>query len=115
MAFKNINCYKILGKTILKTWFVSRHAGAIEWMKAQKNWHVDHWVEHLDVTLVNKGDVVIGVLPLPLVASICEKGAEFYSLVVPQTREQRGSEHSLDDLIRAKCYLMRYYVQQLKN
>jgi len=94
----------------MKTWFVSRHQGAIDWMKTQNDWTVDHWVEHLDVSLVKKGDIVIGILPLPLIADVCAKGAEFYALVMPQTRVQRGSEHSLDDMVQANCYLMRYYV-----
>ena len=54
--------------------FVSRHAGAIEWMKRQPV-HVDRWVSHLQASEVNAGDTVIGVLPMHLAADICAKNA----------------------------------------
>lgn len=97
----------------MSIWFVSRHEGAIEWMKAQSQWHVDHFVAHLDVTLVKKNDVVIGVLPIALAAEVCVRNAEFYALVVPQTYNQRGNEHTFEDMKQAKCYLMRYDIRQI--
>lgn len=30
-------------------------------------------------------------------------------------KHDHGNEHSLDDLLKAKSYLMRYYVEQLKK
>ena len=110
-----LNLEKLRKDSWMKIWFVSRHQGAIEWMKAQSDCTVDHWVEHLDVSLINQNDIVIGILPLPLVADVCAKGAIFYALVMNQSREQRGIEHSLGDMLEAKSHLMRYYVEQLKN
>ena len=48
----------------MAVWFVSRHPGAIDWMAAQADWQVDHWVAHLHVDEVQAGDVVLGTLPL---------------------------------------------------
>ena len=96
----------------MKVWFVSRHQGAIEWMKAQLNWSIDYWVEHLDVDLINPGDIVIGVLPLPLISDLCAKDAVFYALVMNQSQEQRGIEHSMGDMFKAKSCLVRYYVEE---
>lgn len=61
----------------MTTWFISRHQGAIEWVKKQ-NILIDRFESHLDTSLVQAGDVVIGTLPIHLAAEICQKGAKFY-------------------------------------
>lgn len=65
----------------MTTWFISRHLGAIEWIK-QQNIQIDHFESHLDTSLIQAGDVVIGTLPIHLAAEICQKGAKFYFLSV---------------------------------
>lgn len=54
----------------MTTLFVSRHQGAIEWIK-QQSIQVDVFVEHLNVEEIQAGDVVIGTLPLHLAAEVC--------------------------------------------
>ena len=63
----------------MTTWFISRHQGAIEWIKKQ-NIQIDRFESHLDTSFVQAGDVVIGTLPIHLAAEICQKGAKFYFL-----------------------------------
>ena len=94
----------------LTTWFVSRHPGAIEWMKKQ-NIHIDRWETHLDPERVQTGDTVIGVLPLNIVATICEKGAKFYALTMLVKQEQRGVELDASELTEIGCKLCRYDVR----
>ncbi len=93
----------------MATWFVSRHLGAIEWMKMQ-DCSVDHWVEHLNVDDVNSGDTVIGIVPLFLAAELYRKKVRFLALVLPQSLGDRGGEHSYQEMLIREAYLQEYQV-----
>lgn len=58
-------------------YFVSRHPGAVEWMKRQTEWQVDKFLPHLEAVRLVAGDVVLGTLPLHLAAEVCAKGRLF--------------------------------------
>lgn len=98
----------------MATLFVSRHAGAIEWIKAQPHWQIDEFVPHLDLTQVQAGDVVLGTLPVHLAAQVCEKGATFYFLQMPQELAGRGSEYSAEQMTAAGACLTRFHVQKIE-
>jgi len=83
----------------MTTWFISRHPGAIEWAKLQ-HLAVDRFEPHLDITLINVGDTVIGSLPVNLAAQVCAAGATYLHLSVELPAELRGRELSADDLDR---------------
>lgn len=90
-------------------WFVSRHAGAIEWARAQ-GLAVDRWVGHLDVNEVSTGDTVIGTLPVHLAAEVCTRGARYVHLVLELEAGQRGKELGADDLHSRRATLREYHV-----
>lgn len=94
-------------------YFVSRHEGAIAWVKQQPEWQVDCFVRHLDSAVVQAGDVVLGTLPLHLAAEVCARGAAFYFLALAQTEAGRGSEYSVEDMLRLGCRLQRFDVRAL--
>lgn len=94
------------------TWFISRHLGAIEWVKTQ-NIHIDRFESHLDTSLVQPGDIVIGTLPIHLVAEICQKGAKFYFLSISVTREQRGTELTCEQLTKQQCSMQPFWAGKL--
>ena len=96
----------------MAVWFISRHPGAIEWMKSQSI-VVDYWVEHLDINQIQAGDIVIGTLPIHLASQVCEKGATFYFLSVNVTREQRGTELTAQQLTEQGCVLQAFHIQKL--
>lgn len=91
-------------------YFISRHAGAIEWMKQQGDWQVDRWVAHLEMEEIAPGDKVLGTLPVHLAAEVCAKGAEFYFLQLPQNFAGRGTEYSAEEMVQMGCRLTRYEV-----
>ncbi|QMT31186.1 CRISPR-associated protein Csx16 [Alysiella filiformis] len=97
----------------MATLFVSRHAGAIEWIAQQAHWHIDEIVPHLDLAQVNAGDVVVGTLPVHLAAAVCEKGAQFYFLQMPQQFATRGSEYSAAEMTAAGASLVRFDVKRI--
>lgn len=93
-------------------WFISRHQGAIDWVKQQAI-KIDRFEAHLDTTLIQENDVVIGTLPIHLAAKVCQKGAKFYFLSINITPEQRGTELTHEQLISQGCSLQPFFIQKL--
>lgn len=91
-------------------YFISRHKGAIEWIKRQHDWQIDCFLPHLSVKDITAGDVVLGTLPLHLAAEVCARGADFYFLQLPQQSSLRGSEYSADEMEKMGCCLRRFEV-----
>jgi putative CRISPR-associated protein (TIGR02620 family) len=97
------------------TYLVSRHPGAIVWLK-------DHLppgvalescvvVEHLDEQVLVAGDIVMGVIPLAWAAIACARGAHVLSLDVRLAASQRGQELESEELNRAGARLVAYDVR----
>lgn len=97
----------------MTVWFVSRHEGAIAWMKAQPDFQIDRWVTHLDVADVQAGDCVLGTLPLGLAADVCAQGARFLFLEVPMQAMQRGQEISAEEMTQMGCRLTEFKVTRV--
>ena len=93
----------------MATYFVSRHTGTREWARA-RGFHVDYWVEHLDTANVQSGDVVIGTLPLQLVAEVQEQGGRYLHLSIDFPAELRGRELSAEQMDHAGARLEEYRV-----
>ena len=98
----------------MAVYFVSRHPGAIAWMKRQ-NIRVDAWFDHLTAESVNEGDTVIGVLPIHLVARLCQKNVKFYALTMECSRQQRGQELNDEQLNQMSCHLTRFDVRLVEE
>ncbi|MDG6882239.1 putative CRISPR-associated protein, VVA1548 family [Phocoenobacter uteri] len=96
----------------MKTYFISRHQGAIDWIKSQQI-DVDQFVDHLDMDMVKQGDTVIGTLPIHLAAQVCKKGAKFYFLSVNVTKEQRGRELNKNELVKQECKLQQFMIKEI--
>ncbi|GGZ97270.1 CRISPR-associated protein Csx16 [Ignatzschineria ureiclastica] len=93
----------------MAVWFVSRHVGAIEWMQKQEM-HVDHWVTHLDLAQIHPGDIVIGILPLSIVAVLTAHNVRYFALILPQSPSDRGQEHSCEAMFERGAYLQEFHV-----
>lgn len=94
----------------MATYFISRHQGAIDWIK-QQGIKIDHFVAHLDIAQIQAGDKVIGILPIHLAAQVCAKGASFYFLTVNVRPEQRGTELSAEQLSQQQCSIQPYWIE----
>mgnify|MGYP002280917826 CR=1 FL=1 len=93
-----------------KTWIVTRHRGATDWLlrygfKGQE-------VAHLDISLLKKGDLVIGNLPVHLAAEVCRKGARYFHLCVFVSVEKRGVEMTVDELERQGAHVAEYRISK---
>ena len=96
------------------TWFVSRHAGAIEWAR-RAELGIDLWVEHLDLAQVHANDTVIGTLPVNLAAEVCERGARYFHLALKVPAEWRGRELSNEDLQTLAAHIVPYRIQPITH
>lgn len=82
------------------TLFVSRQPGATEWA-AEEHIPVDEFVKHPDMERINRGDTVIGTLPIQFIARLCELGAGYWLLNLDMPSAMRGRELYGND-IRAR-------------
>ncbi|HIF9493542.1 TPA: CRISPR-associated protein Csx16 [Photobacterium damselae] len=94
-------------------YFISRHPAALEWVNTQ-NIKIDHWLEHLlDLSLFVSGDIVLGTLPIQLVAALNQKGVQYghFSLTVPP--QWRGSELNLEQVLQCQPEITYFHVEQV--
>jgi len=95
-----------------RTWLVSRHPGAREWLLAQ-NLKIDTTVAHLDPEQVNAGDRVIGTLPLHLAADLCARSARVLFLALDIPAVLRGVELDRHQMEQCKARLEEFHVERI--
>lgn len=87
----------------MATYIVTRHIGAIAWLKSQsiEGDLISQW-EMENTAKLAAGDFVVGVLPVPLIAKILKSGARFGLLNLPNIAfTERGKELSLAEMHQA--------------
>lgn len=91
-------------------YLVTRHPGALEWLRQQVSEPVVH-LEHLHtVETIKRGDRVAGNLPIHLVEQICSRGARYFHLQLELPPELRGRELTAEQLNRLNARLVEYIV-----
>lgn len=92
----------------MSNFFVTRHHGAIEWA-AQLGIQAQ-LVTHFDPAVIQAGDLVIGSLPVNLVAKINEAGGRYLHLTLDLPAEARGKELTAADMVSYGARLEGFYV-----
>ena len=100
-----------MGLAVSKTLFITRHAGAVKW--AQRQGIDAEMHSHLDPATVGHGDVVIGTLPVSLVAELNARGARYMHLVLDLPPDMRGRELSADEMTACGARLEEYRVERV--
>jgi len=98
----------------MTVYIVSRHPGAIEWLRRALATPTATVLDHVDGQEFAPGDVVAGVLPLWLASKACAAGARVLSLDFSLSRSQRGRELDADELQAAGARLVPYRVEDLR-
>lgn len=106
---QNLGACSSQSKAHGRTYFVSRHPGAAQWAREQ-GIEVDHWLSHIDVDKIQRGDTVIGSLPVHLAAKVCSRGGRYMHLSLDLPEEWRGEELSAKELRACNARLCEYYV-----
>jgi len=94
----------------MSTWFISRHPGAKDWAEEQ-GFRIDQHLTHLDISRIQRGDTVIGTLPVHLAAAVCSQGARFFNLSLDLPAFWRGRELSADELHRCNARIEAFHVR----
>lgn len=77
----------------METIIVTRHPGAIEFVQCRG--YTGEVSEHFMPDMAREGMLIIGVLPVHLIAQVIQTGARFIQVVMPQIPpEMRGVELS---------------------
>jgi len=91
--------------------FITRHAGAHEWAERQ-GLEVDEIINHLDPEQIQQGDIVIGTLPIHLVAEINRRGGRYLHLSLNVPPAYRGRELSAEDMEKFGARLEEFEVRR---
>lgn len=95
----------------MATYFVTRHPGAVAWARRQGVGAMT--IAHLEPSDVGDGDVVIGTLPVHVVADIQRRGARYLHLEMVVPPDWRGRDLSPDDMDRFGARLVAYRVERV--
>ncbi|WP_305908198.1 CRISPR-associated protein Csx16 [Methylomarinum sp. Ch1-1] len=98
----------------MTTYFISRHPGAIQWAQEQ-GICVDKQLAHLDIDEIRSGDVVIGSLPVNLVAELTLKNARYLHLTLDLPTEWRGLELNIEQMRQCHARLEEYRVDRIEE
>jgi CRISPR-associated protein Csx16 len=93
---------------------VTRHPAAQEWIAARCSGQI-HRLTHLQLSDVQAGDCVVGVLPIPMVADIIKRGARYLNLDIDVPEAARGRELSTAELEAFGAKLVEYHVQRVDS
>lgn len=95
----------------MTSWFVTRHPGAVDWAQARG---IDaQLLAHLDPSTVGPGDIVMGTLPVPLAAAVCERGACYLHLSLDIPADLRGQELSARQMDQLGATLEEFTARKL--
>lgn len=95
----------------MANYFVTRHAGAREW--AQRRGIDANTVIHLDPAVIQPGDVVLGSLPIQLVAEVNRRGGRYLHLELDLPVHARGRDLSADDMDAFGAKLVEYEAKKV--
>lgn len=102
----------VMMEEYMKTLFVSRHPGAVEWA-ARHGFSDVEVVPHLDIP--NDPIRVIGTLPVNLAAQVCAAGGEYHHLSMVVPPEWRGCELTADQMDAAGAQVERMLVMTVET
>lgn len=96
----------------MTTYFISRHTGALDWLQ-QQDIQVDQQLSHFDPSTTEKDDVIIGTLPINLVAEVNQRGGHYLHLTLNLPSELRGTELSAADMTHYGASLQAYTARKV--
>jgi CRISPR-associated protein Csx16 len=94
----------------MTVYFITRHPGAVAWAH-EEGIEVTQLIDHLDVEIIQPGDVVVGTLPVNLAARVCARGGRYLHLSLELPPGMRGRELSAEDMRRCGARVEEFVVQ----
>lgn len=102
----------------MTVYFVTRHEGARFWINYMSRQGrlpepVDKIVEHLDLDMLRKGDLVMGTLPIGMAAELRRRGCRYRSLDLRVPAEFRGKELTATQMAAYGATLTEYRITEI--
>lgn len=97
----------------MTTYFITRHQGAIDWVRDNQVHFDVHLTHLLSLDKLKSGDTVIGTLPIHIIADINAIGVHYVHLSFNVPAHLRGVELSVEQLTKYNAALQAYDVQKL--
>lgn len=97
----------------MTTYVVSRHPGAVEWIRSRCRNDSVVVLAHVQQLALSPADRVIGVLPLRWAEEACRQGAQVWSLDLDLAPDQRDRELSAEEVAAAGARLVAYRVERV--
>lgn len=97
----------------MTTWFVTRHPGALEWVR-RLGYDVTH-VEQFDIEMTKPGDSVMGNLPVSVIARLTANRVQFFNLDMKTPPSHRGRDLTPDQMDEFGAQLVEYTAKRIEN
>lgn len=98
----------------MTTFLITRHAGAVEWFHRKLGTAAFVHLTHLtSLQQIAAGDIVIGPLPVNIIADIVARGARYFAIDMELPPPARGPELSAEDMDRYGARPVEYRVQRV--
>lgn len=98
----------------MANYLVTRHRGAVEWARRR---NIDaEWKPHFtpeDLSQIRPGDMVIGPLPIQLIAAINARGARYFHIEMDLPEEARQRELTADEMDRFGAKPVEYRAERV--
>ena len=98
----------------MATYLVGRHDGARDWFE-RRDVNRDELIPHLDVEIVEPGDVVVGTLPVNLAAEVCSRGGRYVHLSMRVPAEFRQRELTPEQMDEFGATLEEFTVRRVER
>lgn len=98
-----------------KIFIVTRHSGSVPVISDMLSLDSEpvvksHWTAE-DTDSLQPGDVVVGIMPIHIVAQICAKGGRFFNFTLNLPPELRGKELSREQIEDLNPQLQEFFVE----
>ena len=96
----------------MSIYLVSRHQGAVDWMRHMGHHYDEHLTHLANYEALSAGDVVVGSLPINIVADLADHSVTYWHLSLYIPEQLRGVELSAEQLSTLDAKLEEYVVRR---
>jgi len=89
------------------TWVVTRHAGALDWLK-DLGIKADYTVSDLEISKPQKGDIIVGILPIQHIATLNQRGVRYFHIAQELLPDDRAQELTAEQMRERSAELVEY-------
>jgi CRISPR-associated protein Csx16 len=89
---------------------ITRHPGALQWLAQYLAKPYVHFTHLHDLAIIKSGDIVVGTLPINLIAKLNQAGVRYVHLHIDIPEHLRGQELTQSQLVQLGASLIEYAV-----